>query len=302
MTASTVPAARSGNSPQESATRLPSTTRSWTITDTLLYAVGVGAGSDDPTSELCFTTENSAGVELRTVPTFGIALSTGGSEIFAAIGARDADVLLLSEHIELAAPVPVEGTVRTTRHVASETPHRRGRVVRIEATARLEGADAVLYRTTSETLVRDPSLAGRTAGGRPRPFTAAPPTPWGDPATRSVQFTIPPNQALVYRLAAGRNPLHSDPAVAAAAGFDRPILHGRCTLGFAARLLVRHACGGDPAGLTALGARMTAPVWPGDTLVLEAWSTDHGGHFRVRRPTDDQVVLDEGTYRCRPTE
>lgn len=32
---------------------------SWTSTDTLLYALGVGAGSEDPTSESAFTTENS---------------------------------------------------------------------------------------------------------------------------------------------------------------------------------------------------------------------------------------------------
>ena len=37
-------------------------TRSWTSDDVLLYALGVGAGQDDPTAELPYTTENTAGV------------------------------------------------------------------------------------------------------------------------------------------------------------------------------------------------------------------------------------------------
>ena len=36
-----------------------------------------------------------------------------------------------------------------------------------------------------------------------------------------------------------RNPLHADPSTARAAGFTRPILHGMCTYGFAARAILQ---------------------------------------------------------------
>ena len=44
----------------------------WTDRETLLYALGVGAGTDD----LAFTTENSHDIEQQVLPTFAvIALS-----------------------------------------------------------------------------------------------------------------------------------------------------------------------------------------------------------------------------------
>jgi hypothetical protein len=49
--------------------------RSWTSTDALLYAVGVGAGLDQPDQELAFTTENSSGVTQQVLPTFAVLLS-----------------------------------------------------------------------------------------------------------------------------------------------------------------------------------------------------------------------------------
>ena len=52
-------------------------TRSWTSTDALLYAVGVGAGLGEPTSELPFTTENSDGVGQQVLPTYAVRVMPG---------------------------------------------------------------------------------------------------------------------------------------------------------------------------------------------------------------------------------
>ena len=83
------------------------------------------------------------------------------------------------------------------------------------------------------------------------------------------QFTTSPDQAALYRLTGDRHPIHIDTEVARANGFDRPILHGLCTLGIVAREIAA-AAGAHPADLVHLEARLSAPVMPGDTIDIEA--------------------------------
>jgi len=104
-----------------------------------------------------------------------------------------------------------------------------------------------------------------------------------------------PEAALIYRLSGDTNPLHADPAVAAKAGFPRPILHGLATWGNAARALVQLFADHEPARLRSIRARLTSPVYPGETLVVEAWRLAEGElAFRVRVKERDVVVLNNG--------
>ncbi len=71
--------------------------------------------------------------------------------------------------------------------------------------------------------------------------------------------------------------------MAAAGGFDRPILHGLCSFGIAGRVLEAEAARegaalhaavarlGGSVRLRGLRGRFTKHVFPGDTLVVEAW-------------------------------
>ena len=101
-----------------------------------------------------------------------------------------------------------------------------------------------------------------------------------------------PNQALIYRLSGDRNPIHSDPAVAKAAGFARPILHGLCTYGFAGRAVLAEYCDNDPARFKSIKARFAQPFFPGETLVTELWQVDAGRIvFQCKSAERDVVVL-----------
>ena len=108
---------------------------------------------------------------------------------------------------------------------------------------------------------------------------------------RQVALPTREDQALIYRLSGDRNPLHSDPWFARElAGFPKPILHGLCTYGVAGRALVAELGGGDATKVTAVAARFTSPVFPGETLTTSIWRTEcgHGGvPYRGRQTRTD---------------
>ena len=107
--------------------------------------------------------------------------------------------------------------------------------------------------------------------------------------------------ALIYRLCADNNPLHADPAVAAKAGYPRPILHGLCTYGVAARAIVQTACGNDASRLGSMNTRFSSPVFPGETLLVEMWKDENKGvRFRAKVAERDIVVLSHGYAGLKP--
>jgi acyl dehydratase len=108
---------------------------------------------------------------------------------------------------------------------------------------------------------------------------------------------IRPEQAALYRLSGDLNPIHVDPTTAEAAGFEEPFLHGLCTFGIAALAVLDDVCEGDPGRMEGLQARFTAPVLPGDEIVVEIWRTDDGAQFQGR--VGDLVVLAGGLARLR---
>lgn len=269
--------------------------RSWTSTDCLLYAVAVGAGADEPLTELEFTTENTAGVEQRVLPTCGVLLGTGGGDAWRTIGSFNPAMLVhAGQSVELHRPIPVEGTVRSTMTLTSIEDKGSGALV----SSRTESVDAAtdepMFTTTSSAFIRG---EGGFGGERTPSVRHDPPQ---RPPDHVVTYATRPGQALLYRLCGDRNPLHSDPAFAAGGGFDRPILHGLCTYGFTGRALLHALCGSDPARFGRMEGRFSSPVLPGDTLTVSMWLDDDGGAatFRTARQ-DGTVVIDHGRLTVR---
>lgn len=109
-----------------------------------------------------------------------------------------------------------------------------------------------------------------------------------------TEFATTENLAALYRLTGDRHPIHIDEQVAIANGFDRPILHGLCTLGVAAREIAGHV-GQHPANLASLDVRLSAPVLPGQVLQIRSAERDGLIHFEAT--ADGQLVLSGGTAR-----
>lgn len=269
------------------------TTVEWTERDVMLYALGVGGGGD----ELAFTTENSAGVELRVLPTF-VAAVVNPDLASPVLGDFDWTQLLQGrQKVVQHRPMPVEGAATVTSTVLAmhdKGPNRSAvLIIQYDAVDRSSGSRLATCEVTA--VVR----GGGGFGGKRgiAPLAVDPPAREAD---HSVTEVVPSNQALVYRLSGDRHPLHSDPVFAARAGWERPILHGLCTYGYAGRAIVKVVCAGDPARFGSLDARFAAPVFPGEELTTRIWLTEDGAVFRTFAGAERRVVLDDGAFSLIP--
>jgi acyl dehydratase len=264
----------------------------WTSTDCLLYALGVGAGVTDPTGfELEFTTENSADVRQRVLPTMPVVINPKGGRgqgPMAAIGTFDWAMLVHGEQsVTLHKALPVEGRARMQGKVAAIYDKGKAAVVVLENEAVDLADEKPLFTTTMSAFIRGEGGWGGDRG---------PSGPRNTPPEREpddvVSYTTRPDQALLYRLNGDRNPLHSDPSFAKRAGFDKPILHGLCTYGFTGRALLHAVCGGDPDRFKSMEGRFSQPVMPGETLDVKVWVDGKEAIYQTW--VGDHVVLDSG--------
>ena len=79
----------------------------------------------------------------------------------------------------------------------------------------------------------------------------------------------------------------------------RPASRARsCTgsrpIGVAGHAILKSVCGYDPARLTAIAGRFSAPVFPGETIRTEMWRDGKVVSFRARVVERDVVAINNG--------
>jgi acyl dehydratase len=258
---------------------------SWTEKDVMLYALGVGAD----TNELQFTTENTTDTPLRVLPTMAVVLGVGSFGVMGKIGTFNPAMLVHGEQaIELYDEIPTAGTVSTVGEVTGIWDKGKGAVVVLESLSTDTSTGKPLFKTRMSAFIRGEGGWGGDRG--PSGPTNVPPERAPD---HEVSYRTRTDQALIYRLSGDRNPLHSDPAFAAMGGFDRPILHGLCTYGFTGRALLHALCDGDPARFRSMEGRFSSPVFPGEALTVKMWRDGSSAVYQTYGE-DGRVVIDAG--------
>lgn len=251
--------------------------------DTMLYGLGLGA------EDLDFVFEE----RLQALPTMAVVLANPGF-IWRDrdLGVDWKNVLHGEQHLELFACLPTEGSLRgeTTFKAVYDKGPGKGALV-YSARRIFDESGTHLATDTKCSFLRGDGGCGGTQGPAPKPHAL----PEGRAPDAVVDLKTAPNQALIYRLSGDYNPLHIDPEVARAAGFERPILHGLCTYGVVGRALLSAVADNQPARLRKMNARFSAPVYPGETIRTEIWrETDSAFAFRARVVERDVVVVNNG--------
>ncbi len=118
-------------------------------------------------------------------------------------------------------------------------------------------------------------------------------------------FRVPIDITYKYSKASNdMNPIHLDDEVAKNAGLDGIVVHGMCTMSMAMQVIIEANLGGDSSRLLSLGARFSAPVYPGDELVVEGRENAGYGSitklgFDVVRKSDGKKVIKDGKAQTR---
>lgn len=267
----------------------PDLEHSYTERDTMLYALGIGCGHDPlDAADLRHVYEDG----LLALPTMAVVLGHPGFWLQdPATGVDWRQTLHGEQGLVLHRKLPPAGTVVGRTRITGLVDKGPGKAALLfsERDVVHRATGDLLCTVTSTTFLRGEGGFGGPAGPVPAPHAM----PETAPAL-TVDLATLPQAALIYRLSGDFNPLHADPAIARAAGFPRPILHGLATYGVAGRAVLKACCDGDPARLKRLDVRFSAPVYPGETIRTEIWIDGAVASFRCRVVERDVVVLNNG--------
>ncbi len=253
--------------------------------DVLLYAVGIGV------QDLRYVYEGHP--DFSVFPTFPIRWGSAGAPIDETLIPRSPLPLMIDaeRYLSVERPLPVEGTVSVRSRVIGVHPRGKGNGY-VECETTVTDADGNLcVRMANGSFRRGVNTLGdiEPFEGSGQTYSTKITLPDAPPEV-TVEASIPKNQAQVYRLSGDYNPLHIDPESARFGGFDEPILHGLCTFGYCAELLLGALCDGNSKRFRKIKVRFSAPVFPGDTLQLRAWHDGDGRVLFEVRVTDQVVV------------
>lgn len=263
------------------------------VRDVLLYAVGIGA------RDLRFVFEGHP--DFAVFPTFPIRWSGAGAPIDRSLippspGPLDIDA---ERYIETLRPLPTSGTVKVTSRLIGVHPRSKGAGF-VETESLVTDANGeVLAQMVNGSFRRGVERLGdiEPFEGAGQTFFAAIAPPQRPP-DHEATIRIAENQAHMYRLSGDYNPLHIDPAAAKFGGFGAPILHGLCTFGICARMLIEMLCEHDPRRFKRLKVRFSSPVFPGDLLKVTAWR-DRSGRVIIAASAKGKTVVSNAYFEYR---
>ena len=260
--------------------------------DVALYALGIGAPNDPFDMEELRLVYELSSLDFQVFPTFAV---TFGNDLLGLLltgeiaGIKFNPMMLVhgEQELELFRPLPPATTVLSNIKIADIFDKGSGMLIIFDIESFGESGERLALARTSVFIRGLGGFGGKRGTSSKMDLPNRPPD-------CVVQETTLNKQALLYRLSGDTNPLHADPQMAAIGGYDKPILHGLCTFGYAARAILQRFGNNAPSRLRSIRARFVQHVFPGETLKTEMWAVATGAvAFRTRAVERDVVVLSQ---------
>lgn len=234
--------------------------------DVILYNLGIGAKA----TELKYTFENAEDFEL--LPTYGVIPYFHCSLDFSKLVPNFNPMKLVhgEQYLEIKKwPIPTEASLKTTmRPLEVLDKGKASAIVSESITVDKDSGEELFYNIATMFVRGSGGFGGQANGSNKGAATAANKIPSRAPDFTKTYF-VSEDAAALYRLSGDWNPLHIDPAFAAVGNFPKPILHGLATFGISGKMLYEKY-----GQFKNIKVRFASPVYPGETLRVEAWKED----------------------------
>lgn len=270
---------------------VPSVEARLSARDAMLYALGVGVGDNpEEVKDLQYVYERAE--PFQVMPSLvNVICHPGGWVMAPELEVNWVKLLHGEQGFEMHKPLKPDTTYVSRNEVLGvmDKGEGKGAMLFLRKELREQQSGELASTIDSTYVLRGDGGCGSTMTEAPVPHALPERAP-----DLSVSLPTLARAALIYRLSGDYNPIHADPVMARKAGFERPILHGLCSLGVATRAVLRACCDDEPKRLRSLKLRFSSPVYPGETLVTDIWRDGAEVSFRTRVAERDVVVLNNG--------
>ncbi|KAF5377374.1 hypothetical protein D9757_008034 [Collybiopsis confluens] len=256
---------------------------SYTERDVILYNLGVGATEN----QLQWTYEGDE--DFSPIPTFGVIPQFSASSSLSLDwlpNFNPAKLLHGEQYLSIKSPIPTSGDLVNSARVLEALDKGKAAAVTVIVETRDKHSGELIFENQQTVFIRGSGgFGGKRTGTDRGPASAANDPPKRAPDAISEEKTHS-SQAALYRLSGDYNPLHILPDFAAIGGFDRPILHGLCSMGIAGKHVFQTF-----GSFRDIKVRFAGVVYPGETLVTEMWKEDNKVIFTTKVKEREVAVL-----------
>ncbi|KAI0254957.1 peroxisomal hydratase-dehydrogenase-epimerase [Lactifluus subvellereus] len=251
--------------------------------DVIVYNMGIGATE----KELQWVYEGDE--NFGALPTFGVCpqfASSAGFPFDWLPNFNPAKLLHGEQYLSIKAPIPTSGVLLNQARLYEVLDKGKAASVTAIVHTTDKRTGQVIFENQTTLVSRGSGGFGGKRVGRDRGAASAANTPPNRKPDVILEERTLPSQAALYRLSGDPNPLHIHPDFATSGGFERPILHGLCSMGISGKHVVKTF-----GPFKDIKARFAGVVYPGETLVTEMWKEGDKVIFETKVKERGSIVL-----------